>query len=130
MLHRCALSVLLNVTKEKSHAIILAESFDGTELLVDLMQMFRDKKQIFVLSCELLSRLAAGNAKIRTECNKSEMKKRLEGIHHIMQRKGKLETKVSIISKKESVHISSSPCPVGLTTPLEHMSILMSMINE
>jgi hypothetical protein len=124
--------VLLNVTKERGHAVKLAESFDGTELLVDLMQMFRDKKQIFVLSCELLSRLVGGNSRIKVDCNKLEMKKRLDGIFHIMQRKGKLESKVNFISSKKdtATAASNSPCPVGLTTPLEHMTVLMSMLEH
>ena len=120
--------VLLNVTREKAHAVKLAESFDGIELLVDLMQMFRDKKQIFVLSCELLCRLAGGSQKIKSDCAKAEMRKRLEGIMHIMQRKGKIESKINFVSKKTE-ETKSSPSPMGLTTPIEHMTQLMKMLD-
>lgn len=62
---RCALSVLINVTKDKAHAAALAHNGDTTDLLVDLMQMFRDKKDIFGLSCELLGRLVTSQDDIK-----------------------------------------------------------------
>jgi hypothetical protein len=48
--------VLINVTKDETLAEKVVHNGDTTELLVDLMQMFRDKKIIFNLSCELLTR--------------------------------------------------------------------------
>ncbi len=90
------------------------------------MQMFRDKKHIFVICCELLCRLAGGSQKIKTDCSKAEMRKRLEGIMHIMQRKGKIETKINFVSKKEA---KCSPSPIGLSTPMEHMMQLMKMLD-
>jgi len=47
---------LINVTKDENLAEKVVHNGDTTELLVDLMQMFRDKKIIFNLSCELLTR--------------------------------------------------------------------------
>jgi len=56
------LVVLLNVARHDQLAAFVAQSSDSTDVLVDLMQMFRDKKPIFCLSCELLGRLAAASA--------------------------------------------------------------------
>lgn len=57
--------VLLNVARHPSLASSVAQSSDATDVLVDLMQMFRDKKSIFCLSCELLGRLAAASEAIK-----------------------------------------------------------------
>ena len=57
--------VLLNVARHASLASSVAQSSDATDVLVDLMQMFRDKKSIFCLSCELLGRLAAASEAIK-----------------------------------------------------------------
>lgn len=43
----------------------LAYNGNTTELLVDLMQMFRDKSAIFNLSCELLLRLMKNQNQIK-----------------------------------------------------------------
>jgi hypothetical protein len=43
----------------------LAHNGNTTELLVDLMQMFRDKSAIFNLSCELLIRLTKCQPQIK-----------------------------------------------------------------
>jgi hypothetical protein len=64
-MYRCALSVLINVTKEREFAVDLAHNGDTTDLLVDLMQMFRDKTVIFSLSCELLHRLVLAQEVIK-----------------------------------------------------------------
>ena len=58
---RHALVVLLNVARHTQLAAFVAQSSDSTDVLVDLMQMFRDKQPIFSLSCELLGRLAAAS---------------------------------------------------------------------
>lgn len=57
--------VLLNVARHPSLASSVAQCSDATDVLVDLMQMFRDKKSIFCLSCELLGRLAAASEAIK-----------------------------------------------------------------
>lgn len=49
--------ILLNVARHEHLALAVAQSSHATDALVDLMQMFRDKKSIFILSCELLTRL-------------------------------------------------------------------------
>lgn len=54
---RIALVVLLNVARHEHLAARVALAEDSTESLVDLMQMFRDKKALFILATELLARL-------------------------------------------------------------------------
>ena len=58
---RIALIVLLNVGRHEHLAPILAASPDSTDALIDLMQMFRDKKSIFILASELLARLISAS---------------------------------------------------------------------
>lgn len=53
--------MLLNVGRHAHLAAVLALAPDSTDALVDLMQMFRDKKKIFVLAAELLNRLVNAN---------------------------------------------------------------------
>ena len=58
MIHnRYSLVVLLNVGRHNHLAIFIAKEKDSSDVLLDLMQMFRDKKSIFCLACELLCRL-------------------------------------------------------------------------
>ena len=54
---RISLVILLHVGRHPALAPLVAQSEDCCDVLVDLMQMFRDKKSIFVLAAELLSRL-------------------------------------------------------------------------
>jgi hypothetical protein len=52
-----ALIVLLNASRYAKLAPEMATAPEATEILVDLLQNFRDKKPIFVLATELLCRL-------------------------------------------------------------------------
>lgn len=45
-----ALVVLLNVGRHKALAPNVAEGDDSADILIDLMQMFRDKRSIFCLA--------------------------------------------------------------------------------
>jgi hypothetical protein len=61
---RCSLLVLLNVARYRDLTGIVSDSEDSANTLVDLMQMFRDKKVIFGAACELLCRLIEVNVQI------------------------------------------------------------------
>lgn len=65
--HYCrhALISLLNVSRRTHLALVVAEVEECAHVIVDLMQMFRDKELIFCLSCELLTRLVVANPKIK-----------------------------------------------------------------
>ena len=112
--HRIALVVLLNVARFKVLAVEVAEVVDCCESLVDLLQMFRDKKALFILAAELLSRLVDASSALKvsvqfhdltsfpiaflqTSCNSPVLRKRLEGIQHIMERKNRLEVRVKSV---------------------------------
>ena len=96
-----ALVVLLNVGRHDHLAPLVATSDESTDVLVDLMQMFRDKRSIFCLSCELLCRLVTASAKTKSICNSADFRKRLDGMLHIMERKQRLDAKLkSVITTK------------------------------
>jgi hypothetical protein len=57
--------VLLNVARHDEFASVVADSSEAADTLVDLMQMFRDKKNIFGRASELLCRLISASAKIK-----------------------------------------------------------------
>ena len=56
-----ALCVLLNVTTQKDITVYAtaAEAGDLTEVLIDILQMFRDITPVFCLSSQLILRLIA-----------------------------------------------------------------------
>eukprot|EP01032_Pedospumella_encystans_P006364 gene6364-7620_t len=56
--------------------------------------MFRDKKALFLLAAELLTRLVNCSEVVKAACNQPVYRKRLEGILHIIERKQRLESRV------------------------------------
>ena len=107
-----ALVVLLNVGRHKALAPNVAEGDDCTDILIDLMQMFRDKRSIFCLAGELLCRLVEVSNNVKTTCNSTEFRKRLEGILHIMERKQRLDSKLKSITSRPPPG-SNSTTPIG-----------------
>eukprot|EP01038_Epipyxis_sp_PR26KG_P007565 gene7565-10306_t len=91
---RISLVILLNVARHFHLASIVALADDATDALVDLIQMFRDKRSLFILACELLSRLVIASEHVKSQCNTSVYHKRIEGIHNILERKHRLEVRV------------------------------------
>lgn len=100
---RIALVVLLNVARHHHLAASLATVPESTDALVDLLQMFRDKNSIFLLTAELLTRLAYSSSATRDTCNKAVYRKRLEGIQHILERKFRLEMKIHTASNGKEI---------------------------
>jgi len=128
---RCALSVLLNVTKDASLASKLSHNGDTTELLVDLMQMFRDKKTIFNLSCVLLTRIVVAQGHIKDECCSQDIRKRLDGIQHILERKHRLDMRVKSINSSKLARVSpKSGCGSIEKSPYELISALITSLEE
>jgi len=56
-MRRYALVILLHVARHEVLAPVVAKADNSTDVVIHLMQMFRDKGQIFCLSGELLCRL-------------------------------------------------------------------------
>ena len=71
-----ALVILLHVARHDDLAPKVAETSTCVNVMVDLMQMFRDKSSIFGLSCELLCRLIKASNNVKNACNSSEISKR------------------------------------------------------
>ena len=63
--HSVALIVLLNVGRHAHLAASLASCSDATDALVDMLQMFRDKRSLFILAAELLTRLVSASAETK-----------------------------------------------------------------
>lgn len=84
----------MNVGRHDHLAPFLAGCPDASDALVDLLQMFRDKKPLFILAAELLTRLVNSSEAVKTVCNQPVYRKRLEGILHIIERKQRLESRV------------------------------------
>lgn len=70
-----------------------AEANVVAEIIVDVMQNFRDKRAVFSLAVGLLHRLSDRNADIRCACATPEIKRRIEGVLHIVRQKGKFNEK-------------------------------------
>lgn len=100
---RNALVVLLNVARHDDFASVVAESADAADTLVDLLQMFRDKRGIFGRASELLCRLISASNAVKVTCTSPEYKKRLDGIYNIVERKHRLDDKL-----KKIQHVSKS----------------------
>ena len=104
--------MLLNVARHQHLAAGVATVADCTDALVDLMQMFRDKKSVFILACELLSRLVNASSTVKEVCNTAVYRKRLDGVLHIIERKHRLEVRVRTVSARSSVKSKiASPVP-------------------
>lgn len=91
---RLSISILLNVARHSDLAVLIAVEFDATDVVVDLLQMFRDKHTVFNLACELLSCMVQANEVVKELCNGSELRKRLDSIQHILERKSRLDARV------------------------------------
>jgi abnormal spindle-like microcephaly-associated protein len=104
-----ALVVVLHVARHESLAPKVAIAEHSTDVLVDLMQMFRDKKEIFGLACELLCRLIQASNEAKSICCGSDMRKRLTGLLAIVERKYRVEQKVKKVSKSTTSTSSGSP---------------------
>ena len=105
---RYSLVILLHVARHDELAPIVANAEHSTEVVIHLMQMFRDKGQIFCLSCELLCRLVVASSKTKDECNSATSRKCLEGILHIIETKHRLQSRVSAVVAKTKTFVDNA----------------------
>merc|ERR1711871_806508 len=110
---RYALVILLHVARYEQFAPVVAAADNSTEVVIHLMQMFRDKGQIFCLSCELLCRLVEANDGSKNACNYSTSRKCLDGILHIIESKHRLQSRVSAVVAKKGVVENACISPKG-----------------
>jgi hypothetical protein len=85
-------------------AEVIAEASDCTDVLFDLLQMFRDKKPVFNLCCELLCRLVLASEKVKKACNGSDFRRRIEGIQQILERRHRVDSRVKAVGRKSKHH--------------------------
>lgn len=60
-----SIAILLNVARHDHLATAVAAVSDSTETLIDLLQMFRDKPQVFCPASELLGRLVKADDTVK-----------------------------------------------------------------
>jgi hypothetical protein len=101
---RHALVIVLNVARHNDLAPQVAAAEHSADVLIDLMQMFRDKKAIFGLASELLCRLIVACPATKQQMHQADCRKRLDSILTLVERKHRLEEKVRSArgAKKES----------------------------
>ena len=78
------------------HLVDSVATDDCVDVLVDLMQMFRDKENILVLCGELLLRVCTSVAKCRMRIVVDDNSKRLRGILNICNKKAQITKKVEV----------------------------------
>lgn len=137
---RLSLLVLLNVCRYPALAAYMGEDGDGSspsEILIDLMQMFRDKQDVFKLSTHLLGTLVECSAHARTVCLIEGNKRRLDGIFQILERKQRIETKCksagpsskTVVDKNRRLSGSSRDTLKHREDGYEHLDALTCMKN-
>ena len=115
--------VLLTLTNVARHNELLwrVSTEESVEVYMDLVQMFRDKDNVFCLAVALLHKAIVKNRELKEICSSSENMKRLKGIHSLCIRKltvsnttrvtrsasagTKRKTEVGVIDKKQGVHM-------------------------
>jgi abnormal spindle-like microcephaly-associated protein len=95
---RLCLLVLLNVSRYPHLAEHIGEDIDDSganaaDVLMDLMQMFRDKQCVFKLATHLLGTLVGCSEHAKSVCLVPGNKRRLDGIAQILERKQRIESK-------------------------------------
>eukprot|EP01033_Poteriospumella_lacustris_P001657 gene1657-1209_t len=95
---RLCLLVLLNVTRYPHLSEHIGDDCDesganAADVLIDLMQMFRDKQSVFKLSTHLLGTIVECSAHAKSVCAVPGNKRRLDGIAQILERKQRIESK-------------------------------------
>jgi len=77
---------LTNVSRH--HSLISSLITDHClDLLLDLIQMFRDKDILFLYSCTLLKRLLFSNENLLSQCKQRENVKRINGVYSLTLKK-------------------------------------------
>jgi abnormal spindle-like microcephaly-associated protein len=111
--------VLLTLKNVSSHGDLLEDvaTSKSAEIFLDLVQMFRDKQEVFSVAICLLSRVARNNSDLKRLCSKSESMKRLNHVLKKVSITGQSRQDISRVSRgktssflqhKESVKILRS----------------------
>jgi len=90
------LLTLHNVSKHSNLLGRMATSKSG-EVVLDLVQMFRDKEDIFLVALIILSRLVRNNKKLKDACSRSENMRRLT---HVLRKVSPKDGDIRFVSAK------------------------------
>ena len=129
---RISLVILLHVARHNQFACFVAKGNDATDVVIHLMQMFRDRAEIFGLSCELLCRLVEADVLIKNHCNKPDSRKCLDGIRNIIETKHKLNARVQNLKTKTMLTspIKGKGKYLASAEPVHCMRHLMGLLNH
>lgn len=108
--------VLLTLTNVACHRELLWRVFcdDAVDIFMDLVQMFRDKDNVFNLAVVLLHKAIISNSDLKNRCATSENIKRMKGVRSLYVRKLSLTTSreartsrrsVGQLDRKQGVHV-------------------------
>eukprot|EP00617_Octactis_speculum_P013960 CAMPEP_0185752224 /NCGR_PEP_ID=MMETSP1174-20130828/11031_1 /TAXON_ID=35687 /ORGANISM="Dictyocha speculum, Strain CCMP1381" /LENGTH=341 /DNA_ID=CAMNT_0028429585 /DNA_START=115 /DNA_END=1140 /DNA_ORIENTATION=+ len=104
---RLALLILKNVTRLHHLVPPGMEMIGGAkagklvEILVDIVQNFRDKESVFVVAVGLVSDLASRNRGVLTVCRSPEVRRRVTGVLVILERVTRVRTRKSSVGHKK-----------------------------
>jgi hypothetical protein len=93
LLKNC-LSAVEHIAAKKSFGCQVAQVEESIEILLDILQLFRDKKEVFVSACNVLHACVRISSSARRECDTPDFRKRLDGIRLIMERKARLDSRL------------------------------------
>jgi hypothetical protein len=90
--HRVALQVLVNTVKcpASSHAIVAAA--EVVDVLMDMLQMFRDNMTLFAPALHLLDQVSRDSARAASMAAKPDVLSRLASLTMILSRKTRIST--------------------------------------
>jgi abnormal spindle-like microcephaly-associated protein len=98
MLLKHALSTLRHVSRQPRLVAYVSEPAEAVEVLVDLLQMFRDKETTFMLAVSVLGLVCKYKAKTiaqRDDWMCADVEKRLQSIAQLLSRKHEIEQRSS-----------------------------------
>jgi len=102
--------ILMTLSNISNHAILISRiaTSESIDILIDLIQMFRDKDSIFCLASTLLELLALSEDMFTVQCQKRENLKRIQGVHNLCLRKLSLKNNSTAIKSASQMRQSNS----------------------
>jgi len=102
--------ILMTLSNVSNHAMLINRiaTSESIDILIDLIQMFRDKDSIFCLASTLLELLALSEDMFILQCQKRENLKRIQGVHNLCLRKLSLKNNSTGIKSGSRMRQSNS----------------------
>ena len=119
--------IILTLMNVARHAFLLNSiaTKNSVEILLDLIQMFRDKESIFPIAVPLTERIVFSHKKFLVQCGSKENTKRLRGIIALCQRKKATSKRIPtqgrrpISGRKNSIVKANTPASIGINRSVE-----------